>query len=365
MEIYKENSFSRAVNNVRKLGAYYTDVGHAKRIGNLFDFETAEEICVLEPSIGDGSAVLSATSGRKNCKVYGVEIQEETYRDHLCQNPAFAGILREDFLRGVKISHGAFSFCFCNPPYGEQKDEYGGKRLESLFLEKISQYLCNGAYLALIIPHAVYSEEKFFRQVLNRYEICSYYKFDDGEYAKYHQIVAILRKKRSGLNGYLREKFVAEYEKALDLEQYPYLPSDGDVMMEKYEIPASYDSNLEYFTTKEFRPEEAVKKLEKSALFGVIGDSLFQKNYRGCDLEKPIVPVSNDMAYLLAVIGGGQGFAGNEEEGTLHLQRGVARHEESESVEYDEQGNAKKIESKQYTKICLNIIENDGTITHL
>ena len=266
MEIYKENSFSRAVNNVRKLGAYYTDVGHAKRIGNLFDFETAEEICVLEPSIGDGSAVLSATGGRKNCKVYGVEIQEETYRDHLCQNPAFAGILREDFLRGVKISHGAFSFCFCNPPYGEQKDEYGGKRLESLFLEKISQYLCNGAYLALIIPHAVYSEEKFFRQVLNRYEICSYYKFDDGEYAKYHQIVAILRKKRSGLNGYLREKFVAEYEKALDLEQYPYLPSDGDVMMEKYEIPASYDSNLEYFTTKEFRPEEAVKKLEIRAI---------------------------------------------------------------------------------------------------
>ena len=108
-----------------------------------------------------------------------------------------------------------------------------------------------------------------------------------------------------------------------------------------------------------------MEKLKNSALFGAIGDSLFQKKYRGCDLEQPIVPVSNDMAYLLAVIGGGQGLAGSEAEGTLHLQRGVAKREESETVEYDDDGAAKRIEAKQYTKICLNIIENDGTITHL
>ena len=365
MEIYKENSFSRAVNNVRKLGAYYTDVGHARRIGNLFNFEEAEEVCVLEPSIGDGNAVLAATGGREKCKIYGVELSEETYREHLHQNPSFAGILREDFLRGVKISHGAFSFCFCNPPYGEQKDEYGGKRLESLFLEKVSQYLGNGAYLALIVPHAVYSEEKFFRQILNRYDICSYYRFDDAEYAKYHQIVAILRKKRSGLNGYLREKFVTEFGKAKNLEAYPYLPAEDESIPERYRVPNSYDANLEYFTTKEFRPEEAAEKLKKSVLFDSIGDSLFQKKYCGCDLERPIVPVSNDMAYLLAVIGGGQGYAGSEAEGTLHLQRGVAKHKETDTVEYDDDGNAKRIESKQCTKICLTIIENNGSITHL
>ena len=308
MEIYKENSFSRTVNNVRKLGAYYTDVGHAARIGNLFDF-SAPEICVLEPSIGDGAAVLAATGGRENCKIYGVEIQEETFREKLHHNPAFSGVLREDFLRGVKISHGAFSFCFCNPPYGEQR-EGGGKRLESLFLEKLSQYLCCGAYLALIIPHAVYCDEKFFRQVLNRYEICSYYKFDDLEYAKYHQIVAILQKKRGGLNGYLRGKFQEEYEKARNLQEYPYLPPTDEIPEQRYEVMATYDSNLEYFTTKEFRAEEAAEYLKHSALYDTLEDTLFQKEYRGCDSERPIVPVSNDMAYLLAVIGGGQGYAG-------------------------------------------------------
>lgn len=46
---YKENSFFQSAQNVRKLGAYYTDVDHCRRIGNLFDFDQAEEICVLEP----------------------------------------------------------------------------------------------------------------------------------------------------------------------------------------------------------------------------------------------------------------------------------------------------------------------------
>ena len=155
---YKENSFFQSAQNVRKLGAYYTDVDHCRRIGNLFDFDQAEEICVLEPSIGDGQAVFTVTGGRENCKIFGVELNRDTYTECLQDNPKFTAVLNEDFLKGVKISNNKFSFCFANPPYGESAEEK--KRLEQLFLERIAGYMRNGGYLALVIPYGVFKEEK-------------------------------------------------------------------------------------------------------------------------------------------------------------------------------------------------------------
>ena len=365
MESYKENSFFQAAQNVKKLGAYYTDVWHCERIGMLFDFDSAEEVCVLEPSVGDASAVLAVTGRRKNCKVYAVEIQQETYENHLKGNMELASVLNEDFLRGVKISHGVFSFCFANPPYGEQKEESGSKRLELSFVERISWYLKSDAYLALVIPFPVFSEEKFFRAVMARYEICSFYRFDESEYEKYHQIVVILQKKKSGQSGYLRAAFEEAYEKVLKLKNYPYLPERPEEVNERYQVLSTKDSDIEYFTTMKFRPEEAAESLHLSPLFDYVGEQTFQKKYSGCDLNQPIVPVSKDIAYLLAVSGGGQGLAGDEKEGTLHLQRGVARRVEEDEVNYSEAGNPSSVSVKSYTKIRLNIIQNDGCIKQL
>lgn len=363
-ETYKENKFSRSARNVKNMGAYYTDPAHARRIGRLFDFDTAEEICVLEPSIGDGRAVLEATGKRKNVKIFGVEIQKETYQACLKDNENFASVLNEDFLRGVKISHGSFSFCFANPPYGEQREGEGARRLESLFLDRISNYLKTGAYMALIIPFYVFKDEKMFRQILSRYEICGYYRFDDKVYENYKQIVVILRKKKSG-GGYLRSLFEEEYKKASHIDDYPYLPHEDEDLEERYRVIESHDADIEYFTTTVFHPEEASKQLTHSPLFDLVGDNLFQKPYTGCSLNRPILPVSKDIAYLLAVTGGGQGFAGNEEEGTLHLQRGVAKSALDSRVNLTEKGNAESITETKYTKIRMCVIENDGKITML
>lgn len=365
MEMYKENSFFQAATNMKKLGAYYTDIEHCERIGMLFDFDTAEEICVLEPSVGDGSALMAVTGDRMNIKRYAVEINPETYQTHLKDNENFISVLNEDFLRGVKISHGVFSFCFANPPYGEQRETEGSKRLELLFLERISYYLKSEAYLAYVIPYAVFSEEKFFRAVLSRYVICEYFRFDDKEYEKYHQVVVVLRKKRSGQSGYLRSDFEASYQKVLRFQEIPYLPKEPEEVEVRYEVHASKDSDIEFFTSMKFKPEAAKESMDTSPLYDYFGASLFQKAYTGCDLNQPIVPVSKDIAYLLAVSGGGQGLAGDEVEGTLHLQRGVARKIDEDTVNYDYDNHAKSITSRSYTKIRLNIIQNDGRITQL
>lgn len=362
---YRETSFFQAAQNIKKFGAYYTDLWHCERIGMLFDFDTADEICVLEPSAGDASAVFGVTGRKRNCKIYAVEIQKETYENHLKGNENLMGALNEDFLRGVKISHGVFSFCFANPPYGEEKEESGSKRLELLFLERISWYLKTGGYLAYVVPYTVFADEKFFRAAMTRYEICSYYRFDEKEYEKYHQVVVIMRKKHSGQRGYLRSAFEKLYEKALCLDEYPYLPENMEQVIERYEVLPSKESDIEYFASMKFNPEEAVENLRSSSLYEIFSKDVFQKKYSGCDLSRPIVPVSKDISYLLAVSGGGQGLAGNEDEGTLHLQRGVARKAEEDSQNLTEDGKVISISSRSYTKIHLNIIENDGKITQL
>lgn len=360
MEIYKENAFFQAATNVKKLGAYYTDPDHCRRIGGLFDFDSASEICVLEPSIGDGTAVYTVTGGRKHCHIYGVELNEDTCRP-LKDDPRFSGILNEDFLSGVKISHGAFSFCFANPPYGEHQSEK--KRLEMLFVEKLTPYLKKGAYLALVIPFGVFRKEKYLRMLLARYEVKDFYRFDDKEYEKYYQIVVILKKKPSGL-GYQRAVFEALRDRTQDIKTFPYLPEPDDVKV-RLEIPESKDQALEYFTTIQFHAEEAAAQIGCSGLFKEIGTYLFQHAYTGCDLNHPIVPVSKEISYLLAVTGGGQGYAGSKEDRTLHLQRGVAKRVDQDSLVKDEEGNAKKVVTSSYTEIKLNIIENSGRILQL
>lgn len=357
----KENSFNRVAQNVAKLGAYYTDLDHCRRIGNLFDFDAAKEICVLEPSIGDGKAVLAVTGGRPNIRIYGVELNKKTYDEDLKGHSEFAGILNEDFLRGIKISQGAFSFCFANPPYGEARDEK--KRLEALFVEKMTGYLKGGAYLALVIPFPVFKEESFIRLLLARYELKSFYRFDDKEYEKYHQVAVILRKKESGKFGYLRSVFEESYAKVQKLEDYPYLPEEPDG--ERFVVQESMDSQISYFTSLHFHAEDAVESIGKSALLDDIGTYIFQKPYTGCDLNQPIVPVSKEISYLLAVIGGGQGYAGSADDRTLHLQRGVANRVRDDKVETDQDGKPTKVVSSTYTKIKLNIVENSGKVTQL
>lgn len=147
--------------------------------------------CWSRPS--ETVAVLTVTGGRENCKIFGVELNRDTYTECLQDNPKFTAVLNEDFLKGVKISNNKFSFCFANPPYGESAEEK--KRLEQLFLERIAGYMRNGGYLALVIPYGVFKEEKFFRAVLGRFSLEGFYRFDDKEYEKYHQICAILKKK--------------------------------------------------------------------------------------------------------------------------------------------------------------------------
>ena len=112
------SGFSRTRYNEEKMGAYYTDRAHCVSISGLFKFPNTmeQEVCVLEPSIGDGSAVaavcgMSPMNAGGNIKVFGVELDKQVARE-----TAKKGYVEEcicaDFTDGVKISNNVFSFVF-------------------------------------------------------------------------------------------------------------------------------------------------------------------------------------------------------------------------------------------------------------
>lgn len=352
--IKKQSSFSRSLANDEKMGAYYTDVDMCRRISNLLMFPDGE-VCCLEPSIGDGSAIAAVTkkeNGNENIKIFGVELNKNTYEEDR-KNPQLINyIINADFLRGVKISHSAFSFCFANPPYGVDEDR---RRLEVRFVEKIFPYLKYRAVFVLVIPQYVLMDESFQRSYLARFTPVGAWKFNEEVYKQFKQICLIGVRKPA--LGYLKDTLVQWQERLKD--ELPYLP---EAPVEKpLCITVSKESAVEYFTTLEFDSENALQMLSNSPLIAAIGKKLYAGEYLAAELGQPIVPLSPDMCYLVSSVGGGQGFAGSAETHNLHLQRGKAVVAKTSVIEADEAGlNVEK--EKSSTQITLKVIEADGTI---
>lgn len=352
--VRKETTFTRTLHNHAKLGAYYTDVGHAKRLGQLFLF--GEETCLLEPSIGDGSAVKGFLEGaEKNgpVKIFGVELNMDTYSE---VESTIDYALCADFLEGVRISNRAFSICFTNPPYGAC-GENGSDRLEKRFVERIFHYLVPGGFLIAILPMAAMRIESVVRSLLARFEPVGLYRFDDEEYAKYHQIAFIGKRKKE--MGVFKSEWQSYFANDLILEKMPYLPLYGDAKL-MYEVPLSFDKGVELFTTQEFQPQKCMKYVAFDGIADSLRKSIFLGEYEALRVGRPPMPLKKDLLYLCSVAGAGEGIAGTEEAGDVHLQRGVVRKTEVVTEEIDEKtgtGVERVVTSYQ---ISLNFIDNFG-----
>lgn len=356
--MFKQNSFSRSQANDKKMGAYYTDVDHCKRIGNLFAFPDEEEVCVLEPCVGDAEAVIAVTGklrAKENIKLFAVEINPITC-ESLEEEKKVDYLLNADFLNGIKVSRNCFSFCFSNPPYGTFQDEK--KRLETLFVDKMANYITTDGILALVIPYYVLTDESFLKTFFKWFQPLAEFRFDDEVYQQFKQIVVIGMKRKS--IGYLRNSYDEYLKRIVSIEMLPYLPA-ADEVVTKIPILPSHEEKIEYFTALEFNPARAAEFLDESPLYKRMADNIFVSQYSAMALGSPPVPLKKDLLYLIAISGGGQGLVGSLENNDLHLQRGVVKNITTTDVSED----GKEIIEKTSAKISLNIIQNDGTIVVL
>lgn len=360
-EIRKQNKFSRIKYNEAKMGAYYTDPFHCKLIHQFLEFPE-EEICCLEPSIGNATAIMEVTGKSKeknNIKIFGVELNHDTCQV-LKEENKINYLLEADFLENVIISHNVFSFCFMNPPYGELENE----RKELAFLKKATPYLIKGAVIALVIPKYILEESEFMNYWCMYYDTNFLYQFLEKEYQKFKQVVVIGRKRREKLDIKERDEKIESYfiQKWNEIEEIPL-----NYVGEKISVPPSKEDKIAKFSTAIFNPQTAIEGLKSSPLQQMIIEILKKEEYgETMEIGQPPVMPKNSHLYLLATCGLGQGFAGLEENGDLHLQRGVVKRIKTGEYVSDgeEDDNLSYVETEK-SSIAYKIIEANGNISEL
>lgn len=365
--------FSRTLANEAKMGAYYTDLAHCKTISELFKFPESREseVSVLEPSIGDGSAVrtvlgISEDDDNSNLRVFGVELNKEVC-NVTREKPFIEECLNADFTTNVKISNQAFSFVFSNPPYIQSEKDEEGKGIEFRFLERITEsYIKRGGILVWVVPHRLISEARHFKYLFNRYERLALFRFRESEYAKYGQVVYIGRRIPNSIHlvGEVEEEARAYHEDAI-----PVLPDtfEGTELYQSIEVHVSQSADVKTFQAKEFNVQEAIQFLAGKADIEdyrkKLSSVVSQRPFRVHAMGKPPIPLKKDSLYLLATSGAGQGGTGTIGV-DYHLQRGVAEIvESSEYTENEKDPKAKGVISvTSHAQIAMTLIETDGNI---
>ncbi len=359
-QVKKQSGFTRLKYNEAKMGAYYTDLQHCRYISRFLRFPEEDEVCGLDPSIGDGKAILTVMGKTKetgkNLKIYGVELNDDTYRT-VKDTEGIDQCLKADFLNDTIISHNAFSFIFMNPPYGTSEEK---TRYELDFLRKVTPYAAKEAVMVFILPQYVGMEEELLDEWCRHFDSRFVYRFQDNEYEKYKQIVLIGQRKSSDERDKDEEQ---RLRSVISLNrEMPVIPEEYDG--ERLAVPKSSEKGIEEFMTRIFHAEEAMETLKRSPLQRVLQDAICVPPYLIDNLARPPIMPSEGQMYLLAVSGAGQGLVGNEENGDLHLQRGVLRTAKRSEYVQDDSGSMKEVEVS-YPQVSYNLIESFGEIRTL
>lgn len=348
----RENTFFQTTKNIEKAGAYYTDLSHCEKLGKMFKWPD-EEVCVIEPSVGDAKAVKKVTNGCKERRIFAVELQKDV-AIKLRNDDEIFEVLQADFLT-TKISNGAFSFCFANPPYIENEES----RMEIEFLKRLSSYIANEGVIVYIVPIITATNKAFLKTYLSRFRPLYEFRFDEDEYKKYKQIVFIGRKTK---NIVLNQEILDEYEHRTK-EDYGFIPNEWN--KEKIEVFSSYEKNISFFTSYVFNAEKAYEDLvkinpQKSNLKKLsIGDF---NEYE--ELGRPPVMPNKNTLYLLSTLGCGSGLTGTKEGKDIHLQRGQAKTIKRTYDDIDENGNVEEV-TQTSTQVSVTVIQDNGEITVL
>ncbi len=348
-QVSKVSTFTQTLHNQAKKGAYYTDTYHAELMSQFVNFpEENSEFTVLEPCIGDGSAVRAFLGGHSNAKLFGVEVDRDAY-EKLDEEGSVDYLINADFLDGVRISNNSFSCCFCNPPYGE----YLQQRYESLFLKKLYNYLKTDGLLIFIVPAILpHADERFCDNFTSMFNFLIAFRFHESEYRKYRQMVIFGTKKKARIiNDEMRKTM---FELISDCDSLELLPDNYEGS--KIKVMPANEKDVRIFSPMVIEEEDVLNFMKGSTLYSKIDNYRVDRVY---DIPRPPISPKKDHALLLASTGYTQGEIG--EEGQKHLQRGTIVPCTKEYYEDTEKGGVVKT-VKEYTQTCFVIVENNGQI---
>ncbi len=174
---------------IEKMGYYPSDDPVVEIIATYLK-PPIEKGRLFDPCAGEGRAA-AALSAALNCQTWGVELSPERAEraalvmDKVYQAPWQACVLSDE----------SVSWLYLNPPY--EFDRFDGhKRLEWEFLKTTSSKLMRGGFLTYIIPQKILGMGEVARHLAGCYEAISVFRFPDGLYEKFNQVVVMATRRK-------------------------------------------------------------------------------------------------------------------------------------------------------------------------
>jgi hypothetical protein len=174
---------------IERMGYYPTDDPVVEIIRSYLKPPT-EKGRLFDPCAGEGIAA-STLGNALNCQTWGVELSPEraekaqSVMDKVYQAPWQACVLSDE----------SISWLYLNPPY--EFDRFDNqKRLEWDFLKTTTSKLMRGGLLTYIVPQKILGMIEVARLLTGHYEAITVYRFPDGLYEKFKQVVVLAYKRK-------------------------------------------------------------------------------------------------------------------------------------------------------------------------
>jgi hypothetical protein len=327
------------------MGYYPTPTSVVYRIRSFLSFP-AGHVSMLDPCCGEGAALGSLAEGAR-ATTYGIELDghRATQARGVLDHVLHCGY--ED----ARISNSAFSCLFLNPPYdwqeAERPQESGQERTEKAFLKGTVRYLMPEGMLVYIVPQPRVTGD-VARILSYRFEDVNTYRFPDGEYEQFKQIVLFGRKRRG-------ESFDDRSLEAIGRIPHSDLPEIPSLEEPIYRVPGS--SGVRLFRSTLIDEAELEKELMSSALWGKLNQHPHSDN----GSARPPLPLHAGHLGLLLASGCLDGVIGEGDD--RHVVRGKVQ--KVSHIEQDYEGEVLVQREVEQYRVSIKVLTADGQIRDL
>ena len=324
-----------------KMGYYPTPIPVVERIKTFVRFP--EDCTIFDPCCGDGSALAVLAEGT-GAKTYGIEIDHRRAEEAKTKLDC---VLKCGYEQ-TRISNGAFSCLFLNPPYDWETGDEGNERKEKVFLKETMKYLQpRGLLIYLIQQHRL--DKSIAKIFAYRFENFLIYRFPGEEFEAFKQVVLFaVKRKESTMDEDAMNKLVQV--SAVDLKELPVKSYPV------YDLPRS--KQIKLFNSGVIDEKELVKEVAESPLW-----EKFREIARGQEqkLENPPLPLHTGHLGLLLANGCLDGIVGEGQD--RHIVKGKVEKVINKYTEYN--GDVLEERELETYKVSIKVLKQNGEIITL
>ncbi len=249
--------------------------------------ESVGRLC--DPCCGKGIAA-QYLANEWHLESYGIEIDAERALE---ASERLHRVLHLDYA-SVRAPHHAFQVLFCNPPYDSSESE--GRRTEYTFLRDTTKWLQPGGLLVYIVPQ-YRVDARMAGFLTTAYESLRVYRFPDGEYADFRQVVIFGIAKKSPSRD--DKALLAMLQQCRG--ELPILPEECPEEG-RYTIPSPLDVKF-YFRGSEINPQEALAEAFASGAWKTTEWREWLSPRRELDAFQPLMPLKKGHLAMLIAAG--------------------------------------------------------------